>query len=194
MFVTGSVAWVVGMDSSEIAPPPGKPDGASLELLAEIEELIAALEQAASGDAALDKRLHYTFCVAHGQSPDLAALLIDEGVSWPVAREAVDAHAPPYTTKLDSALPGETVTLILRSDRKGEWGAMQRSRCGSETLGWAATDRWRGGWPRWSPGGPMCCRHGARPRRPPRANPYLCPKRPHRRRRARRIRPNGNGK
>lgn len=110
------------------------------EVLCELDAVIAELENAAQGGAALDGRVHFGFRVLADQSPDIAALLISEGLSWPTVQAVLDDAIPPYTTSLDAAVDGENVMLVLRSTKRRRWGAMQRTSWGGEVMGWAATE------------------------------------------------------
>jgi len=115
-------------------------EACAVEVLHELDAVIVELEAATEGSAALDGRVHFGFRVLADQSPDIAALLIAEGISWPTVQLVLDDVIPPYTTSLDAAIDGENVMLVLRSAKRKRWGAMQRTSWGSEVMGWAATE------------------------------------------------------
>jgi len=112
----------------------------AIEVLRELDAVIAELEAATEGTAALDGRVQFGFRVLADRSPDIAALLISEGISWPTVQAVLDDVIPPYTTSLDAAVDGENVMLVVRSARRKGWGAMQRTSWGGEVMGWAATE------------------------------------------------------
>lgn len=107
------------------------------DVLDELAEMLAA---APGGSREIDRRLHYGIEVMLSGRTDLAATMIREGISWPTVSAAVDDRVPPYTSSLDAALAGENVVFVIRSERRGLWGAMQRTRSGREVLVWAATE------------------------------------------------------
>jgi hypothetical protein len=109
-------------------------------LLADLAALITEIEGAPAGSAALDARIHFGFRVATQGSPDISALLIEQGITWPTVEAVLDEQIPPFTTSLDAALEGEDITFVIRSTKRGRWGAMQKARCGEEILAWAATE------------------------------------------------------
>jgi len=109
-------------------------------LTADLAALIAEIEAAATGGAVLDARIHFGFRIAARRAPDIAALLIEEGITWPTVEAVMDEQLPPYTTSLDASLEGELITFVVRSAKRGRWGAMQKARCGEEVLAWAATE------------------------------------------------------
>ena len=112
----------------------------TLSLAADLAGLIAEIEAAAVGGTVLDARIHFGFRVAARRAPDIAALLIADGITWPTVEAVMDKQIPPFTTSLDAALEGEDITFIVRSAKRGRWGAMQKARCGEEVLAWAATE------------------------------------------------------
>ncbi len=109
-------------------------------LLADLAVLISEIEAASEGGSALDARIHFGFRVAMQRAPDMAALLIETGITWPTVEAVMDEHIPPFTTSLDAALEGEDITFVIRSTKRRRWGAMQKARCGEEILAWAATE------------------------------------------------------
>ena len=109
-------------------------------LLADLALLIAEIESAAAGSGELDARIHFGFRVATRRSPDISALLIEQGITWPTVEAVLDEQIPPFTTSLDAALEGEEITFVIRSTKRGRWGAMQKAGCGEEVLAWAATE------------------------------------------------------
>lgn len=112
----------------------------SPSLLADLAVLIAEIEGATAGNAELDARIHFGFRVATRRSPDIAALLIETGITWPTVEAVLDEQIPPFSTSLDAALEGEDVTFVIRSTKRRRWAAMQKARCGDEVLAWAATE------------------------------------------------------
>ena len=109
-------------------------------LRADLALLVAEIERATAGSAELDARIHVGYRVAAQGAPDMAALLIREGVTWPTVHDAINEAIPPYTTSLDAALAGEDISFVVRSARRQRWGAMQMAACGEEVLAWAATE------------------------------------------------------
>jgi len=109
-------------------------------LLADLALLIAEIEAATDGGSKLDARIHFGFRVAACRAPDVAALLIETGITWPTVEAVLDEQIPPFTTSLDAALEGEDITFVIRSAKRRRWGAMQKARCGEEILAWAATE------------------------------------------------------
>ena len=109
-------------------------------LLADLAALIAEIEEATSGNSALDARIHFGFRVATRRSPDIAALLIEQGITWPTVEAVLDDQIPPFTTSLDAALEGEDIIFVVRSAKQRRWGAMQKAGGGEEILAWAATE------------------------------------------------------
>lgn len=121
--------------NGESERPPEEPS-----LLSDLAGLIAEIEGAAAGNEALDARIHFGFRVATRRSPDIAALLIEQGITWSTVEAVLDEQIPPFTTSLDAALEGEEITFVIRSTKRQCWGAMQKARCGEEVLAWAATE------------------------------------------------------
>ena len=109
--------WNISSHLESEPESAGTDDGDELGLLAEVETLIADLENAKVGSVALDKRIQYSFRVTDGQSPDLAALVIAEGVSWPTVKETVEAQLPPFTTSLDACDFGSPTIMVLMPNR-----------------------------------------------------------------------------
>lgn len=105
-----------------------------------LAELIAAIGAARQGSADLDIKIEYCVGVAFDQRTDVAGILIEEGFSWDTVGAALEDRVPPYTTSLDASAPGENVVFVIRSDRRGKWGAVHRSEDGREHLAWAATE------------------------------------------------------
>ena len=122
--------------------PNNEPEQPAAEptLLADLAVLVAEIESAADGSSALDARIHFGFRVATRRAPDVAALLIETGITWPTVEAVMDEQIPPFTTSLDAALEGEDITFVIRSAKRRRWGAMQKARCGEEILAWAATE------------------------------------------------------
>jgi len=114
---------------------PDEPD-----LLADLDGLIEELGAASAGSAALDLRIHIGFRVALRRAPDLAALLIEQGVTWPTVEAVMEEQVAPYTTSLDAALDGEDISFVVRSARRQRWAAMQKAADGAEILAWAASE------------------------------------------------------
>ena len=112
-------------------------------LLADLAALITEIEGAATGNGSLDARIHFGYRVATRRSPDITALLIETGITWPIVEAVLDEQIPPFTTSLDAALEGEDITFVIRSAKRGRWGAMQKARSGEEILAWAATEALR---------------------------------------------------
>jgi hypothetical protein len=52
----------------------------------------------------------------------------------------LDGELPPYTSALDSTLPGENIVLAMWSERRGQWAAVQRATDGEEVTAWAPTE------------------------------------------------------
>lgn len=121
--------------SNESAPPAEAPS-----LLADLALLISEIESATAGNVALDARIHFGYRIATRRTPDIAALLIEQGITWPTVEAVLDEQIPPFTTSLDAALDGEDITFVIRSTKRQRWGAMQKARCGEEILAWAATE------------------------------------------------------
>lgn len=119
-------------DSGATPEPPS--------LRADIAALAAEIEAAHQGSTALDARIHFGFRVAARRAPDFAALLIDEGITWPTVEAVVAERIPAYSSSLDAALEGEDISFVIRSAKRQRWGAMQKARCGTEVLAWAATE------------------------------------------------------
>ena len=109
------------------------------QVVAELDAVIAEIEGAAQGSRSLDARIHFGVRVMAGRGADMAAMLIREGISWPTVEAALDEAMPRYTTSLDAALEGERVIFVLRSETRGQWGAMQKA-AGEEIMAWAATE------------------------------------------------------
>lgn len=109
-------------------------------LFADLDALIAEIESATGGNAALDARIHFGFRIATRRSPDIAALLIEQGITWPTVEAILDEQIPSFTTSLDAALDSEDIAFSVRSAKRQRWGAMQKARCGEEVLAWAATE------------------------------------------------------
>jgi len=108
--------------------------------LASLDALIAEIEAAPVGSAALDARLHYGIRVSSRQSADIAAVMVEQGISWPTVEQVLEDQIPPFTTSLDAALEGENISFVIRSAKRGQWGAMQKAATGEEVLVWAATE------------------------------------------------------
>ncbi len=126
--------------SAGTAPNDDSEEPAAPTLLSDLAVLIAEIEGAPAGSTALDARIHFGFRVAARRAPDTAALLIEEGITWPTVEAVLDEQIPPFTTSLDAALEGEEIAFVIRSTKRQRWGAMQRARCGEEALAWAATE------------------------------------------------------
>ncbi|NNE83315.1 MAG: hypothetical protein HKN28_05030 [Alphaproteobacteria bacterium] len=109
-------------------------------LQANLVALITEIEDATGGSEALDARIHFGYRVAARRSPGISAILIDEGISWPIVEAVLEEQIPPFTTSLDASLAGEDISFIIRSMKRGRWGAMQKARDGEEILAWAATE------------------------------------------------------
>lgn len=120
--------------------PETQPAADAPSLSADLAVLIAEIEDAERGSTALDVRIHFGFRVAADRAPDIAALLIEDGITWPTVEAVIDEQIPPFTTSLDASLEGEDITFVVRSAKRGRWGAMQKARCGEEVLAWAATE------------------------------------------------------
>ncbi len=120
---------------NDAAPKAGEPS-----LLADLAGLITEIEAAEGGSETLDARLHFGYRVAARRAPDISELLIEQGITWPIVEAVLDEQIPPFTTSLDAALEGEDITFVIRSTKRGRWGAMQKARCGDEVLAWAATE------------------------------------------------------
>ena len=121
--------------SDEFEQPAEEPS-----LIADLAVLIGEIEAASDGGSALDARIHVGFRVATRRAHDIAALLIETGITWPTVEAVMDEQIPPFTTSLDAALEGEDITFVIRSTKRRRWGAMQKARCGEEILAWAATE------------------------------------------------------
>ncbi len=131
------------IDKSAKAKPADKfspPVAEKPSLLADLDALIAEIESAEVGNAALDARIHFGFRIATRRTPDIAALLIEQGITWPTVEAILDEQIPPFTTSLDAALESEDITFTVRSAKRQLWGAMQKARCGEEVLAWATTE------------------------------------------------------
>lgn len=122
------------------AEKSGPPAAEEPSLCADLDALIAEIEGATVGNAALDARIHFGFRIATRRSPDIAALLIEQGITWPTVEAVLDEQIPPFTTSLDAALDSEDITFSVRSAKRQRWGAMQKARGGEEVLAWAATE------------------------------------------------------
>lgn len=125
------------------ATEPGNATGQQLEepsFRADLKTLIDEIEGAEAGSTTLDARIHFGYRVAAQSTPDLAALLIEDGISWPAVEAVIDEQIPPFTTSLDAALDSEDISFVMHSTKRGKWGAMQRARCGKEVIAWAATE------------------------------------------------------
>ncbi len=122
--------------SNGAAEPPAEQPS----LLTDLAVLIGEIEDAPVGNEALDARIHFGFRLAARRAPDIAALLIDQGITWPTVEAVLDEQTPPFTTSLDASLEGENITCVIRSTKRQLWGAMQKARCGEEILAWAATE------------------------------------------------------
>jgi hypothetical protein len=109
-------------------------------LLANLAALIREIEDATEGNEALDARIHFGYRVAARRSPAIAAILIEEGISWPIVEAVLEEQIPHFTSSLDASLAGEDISFVIRSTKRGRWGAMQKARCGEEVLAWAATE------------------------------------------------------
>jgi hypothetical protein len=105
-----------------------------------LDQLIRELEAAAHGSTKLDGRIDHVLSANLAIRPNLAELLVGEGVSWPTVREALADRVPAYTTSLDAAIEGENIVFVVRSVARGKWGAVQRVFGGREVLAWAATE------------------------------------------------------
>lgn len=108
--------------------------------LADVDALIAEIARAQTGSAELDARIHFIFRLAAKQTTDVAALLIDHGVTWPTVDAVLGETVPAFTSSLDAALEGEDIELVVRSAKTRRWGAMQKAQCGDEVLVWATTE------------------------------------------------------
>jgi hypothetical protein len=122
--------------SSEIPARPVTADDAGA-----VDELIAALQRAHAGDRQLDLRIEYCIGVILGGRLDLARLMIDEGFSWDKVSNVLEGRVPPYTTSLDAAVENENIVFVIRSDKRGKWGAIHRDADGEEHLAWAADEK-----------------------------------------------------
>lgn len=109
-------------------------------LLGDLAALITEIENAIAGSEALDIRIHFGYRVAARRAPGISAILIEEGISWPIVEAVLEEQIPPFTTSLDASLAGEDISFVIRSTKRGRWGAMQKARCGEEILAWAATE------------------------------------------------------
>lgn len=125
----------IGTPNKSLGQPTDEPS-----LLADLDALIGEIEGAPVGNAALDARIHFGFRIATRRATDVAALLIEQGVTWPTVEAILDEQIPPFTTSLDAALENEDITFIVRSAKRQLWGAMQKARCGVEVLAWAKTE------------------------------------------------------
>ena len=92
-------------------------DDRAEEMLCELDSIIAELEDAARGSAALDARVHFGFRVLADQSPDIAALLISEGISWPtrsIARSAIRSVRPGATSLIHWPMTPRKLRMACR--------------------------------------------------------------------------------
>lgn len=105
-----------------------------------LADLIEKLDKASHGDRNLDLQIEYCAGVAFEERTDIARLLVEEGFSWETVSQALDDHVPPYTASLDAALPGENIVFMVKSERRGKWGAVHRTAEGRDFLRWGATE------------------------------------------------------
>lgn len=103
-------------------------------------DLIAALQEAESGDRKLDAMVAY-HCGAVGRDAhQMVRLLIDEGSSWDLVFELMEGEIPAFTTSLDAAVPGENIVCAIYSTKYQRWAAVHRGQDGGEVLAWAADE------------------------------------------------------
>ncbi|MDJ0945402.1 MAG: hypothetical protein QNJ30_18185 [Kiloniellales bacterium] len=103
-------------------------------------DLIAALQEVASGDRKLDALVAY-HCGAVGRDThQMVRLLIDEGSSWDLVFELMEGEIPAFTTSLDAAVPGENIVCAIFSTKYQRWAAVHRGEDGAEILAWAANE------------------------------------------------------
>lgn len=154
--MTRTPPW--GILAGDAAPVPARQGtaaaGASLEAygndnrgaalgvqdLDTLDALIADLERAEAGSRDLDLRLHYAVSVMASGHPDLARIMIEEGIAWETVSVAIAERVAAHTTSVDAEIAGENIFVVLRSPKRGQWGAMHRTRRGEEVFAWAANE------------------------------------------------------
>lgn len=105
-----------------------------------LDRLIRDLEAAPAGNRELDLRIEYCLGARRDDPTDLTRLLRDEGFAWPTITAALEDRVPAFTTSIDAALAGENIVLVVRSERRGQWGAVHRTESGEEVMVWAPTE------------------------------------------------------
>jgi hypothetical protein len=108
--------------------------------LGTLDVLIADLERATAGSRDLDLRLHYAVSVLATANLDLARIMIEEGIAWETVSVALEERVAAHTTSVDASIAGENIFVVLRSPKRGQWGAMHRTRRGEEIFAWAANE------------------------------------------------------
>ncbi len=106
-----------------------------------IRRVMSSLETAPAGSQELDCMISYTLELARGEFDQvMMELLVNEGFSWNVISEIWEGKVAPYTQSLDSAIEGENIAFVMRSDKRAQWAAVHKAADGSEHVAWARTE------------------------------------------------------
>ncbi len=108
------------------------------------DKLLESLGSAERGGRELDIIISYLLGEAPGEAAgetnQMIQLLVEEGYSWQVVSELLDAELPAYTGSLDAVLPGENIVLVLYSAKRKRWAAVHKTPSGEQILVWAANE------------------------------------------------------
>jgi hypothetical protein len=106
-----------------------------------IRRVVSTLEVAPHGSQELDCMISYALELARGEFDQVMMdLLVNEGFSWNVISEIWEGKVAPYTQSLDSAIEGENIAFVMKSERREQWAAVHKSADGEECVAWARTE------------------------------------------------------
>ena len=108
--------------------------------LSTLATLLPALDRAVQGSPRFDLLIAYL--VDPGSADDRRRLELFRANDYrPERIAALLGHAPPpYTTRLDAAVPGENIVLSMYSAPRARWVAIHRRPSGEEDMHWGATE------------------------------------------------------
>ena len=106
-----------------------------------IRRVMSNLEIAPEGSQELDCMISYALELARGEFDQvMMELLVNEGFSWDIISEIWEGKVSRYTQSLDSAIEGENIAFVMRSDKREQWAAVHKAPDGSEHVAWARTE------------------------------------------------------
>ena len=110
-----------------------------------VDDVLDLLEFSEQGSRKLDCMIA---CCLSMVDPELSvatqamldALIAGEGFSQDVIGEFLNGAVAPYTRSLDARIPGESIVLVIRSSKRGQWAAVHKAADGKEYQVWAHTE------------------------------------------------------